>query len=265
MVAAGFKPRLGVQGVLLDLGGVVYVGSSLLPGAVEALQLLRDASLPVRFITNTTRQPKRELISRLQGMGLAIGGEELLTPAQIARDFLIANSLSPHLLVHERLEEDFAGLPPGASEAVIIGDVGSALTYDRLNAAYRKLEEGAPLLALARNRNFLDSDHLPSLDAGPFVVALEYATGREATVLGKPSPAFFELAARSMGCPMSDAVMIGDDAEADIGGAMDAGVHGILVRTGKYREGAERRLPDPPTHIADDFLSAVNWLLDAHD
>lgn len=255
------EPQFHIRGVLIDLGGVVYVGRTPLPGAIPALRRLREAKLPIRFITNTTRQPKRELIERLAIMGIDVAAHELLTPAQIARDYLIANSLSPHLLVHERLEEDFAEMPPGKEVAVVIGDVGPALNYDRLNAAYRKLQEGAALLALARNRNFLDDDHRLSLDAGPFVVALEYATGRTATVVGKPSAEFFRFSVASIGCAPSEAVMIGDDAEADVGGAMEAGLPGILVRTGKYHPGAERRLSKPPSFIAEDLGAAVEWLL----
>jgi ribonucleotide monophosphatase NagD (HAD superfamily) len=75
-----------------------------------------------------------------------------------------------------------------------------------------------------------------SLDVGPFVAGLEYATGQEATVVGKPASAFFELALADAGAAAADAVMVGDDVESDIGGALSAGLAGILVRTGKYRE-----------------------------
>ena len=95
--------------------------------------------------------------------------------------------------------------------------------------------DGAELIALQKNRYWETSEGL-SLDAGPFVSALEYATGREAEVVGKPSPAFFELALGELGVSADRAAMVGDDVEADVGGAMDAGLAGILVRTGKYRE-----------------------------
>lgn len=254
-------PYPPIRGVLIDLGGVVYVGEVPLPGAIDALHSLHAAGLPIRFITNTTRIPKRVLIERLSAMGIAVEADELLTPAEIARSYLVQHRLSPCLLVHQGLEEDFAGVPAGDREAVVIGDVGAALTYDRLNSAYRKLANGAALVALANNRNFLDDDGLPSLDAGPFVAALEYASRQKAIVLGKPSPAFFAVAVKSLRCSPDAAVMIGDDAEADIGGAMDAGLLGILVRTGKYRAGAEDHLRSPPTYVADDLSGAIEHIL----
>lgn len=250
-----------IKGVLIDLGGVVYVGDRLVPGADAAVHRLRDAGIAIRFLTNTTRQPRRMIVARLAQLGVAVSAEELLTPAQLAMQYLAARGLSPHLLVHPDLAEDFAGAPSGEKHAVIVGDAGSELDYARLNRAYRMLERGAELVALAMNRNFLDDDGVLSLDAGPFVTALEYASRKQATVLGKPSKAFFDLALAGLGCDAGCAAMIGDDAEADVGGAMAQGLSGILVRTGKYRSGAEDHLQMPPTLIADDLGQAVDWIL----
>jgi len=188
-----------VNGVLLDLGGVVYVGDEALPGALEALSRLKASGLPVRYITNTTRQPLSALLEKLARIGVEADEREVFAPARAARAFLEAQGLTPHLLVHPRLECEFAGLGGGRGTAVVVGDAGEGFTYAALNAAFRVLNEGAPFLALARNRSFRDADGELSLDAGPFVAALEYASGRAATVLGKPSREFFHAAVESMG------------------------------------------------------------------
>src|SRR5690606_19090550 len=118
---------------------------------------------------------------------------------------------------------------------VVIGDLGEGWSFSRLNAAFRQVLGGATLLALQKNRYWRTGDGL-SLDAGPFVAALEYATGVEAVVVGKPSEDFFRLAAASMALPPDRITVIGDDLESDVGGAQAAGMRGILVRTGKFRE-----------------------------
>jgi HAD superfamily hydrolase (TIGR01458 family) len=250
-----------VRGVLLDLGGVVYVGNAPINGAIAAIDRLREAGIALRFITNTTRRPRREVILDLGRMGLHVSGHELITPALMARAVLERHGQSPFLVVHPALEEDFAGLARGGSEAVVVGDAGEHFTYDRLNAAFRKLSAGAGLLALAKNRNFKDRDGELSLDAGPFVVALEYAAKREAVLLGKPSPEFFNLALDSLGCAMDRVVMIGDDAEADVAGARRFGIGGILVRTGKYRPGEENEWQVQPECVADNLEAAVDRIL----
>lgn len=249
-----------IKGLLIDLDGVVYVGDAPLPGSLEAIGRLRDMRIPIRFITNTTRRPRRRVVEELARLGLDVDVKDLFTPAALARDLLARQKIAPLLIVHPDLREDFAGLPTVGIEAVVVGDAGETFTYDLLNEAYRKILHGAEFFALAKNRNFLDRDAELSLDAGPFVAALEYASGKTATVLGKPAPAFFNLALEAMGCAAENAVMIGDDAEADVGGAMAAGLKGILVRTGKYRPGQEAQLPREPTYVANDLRAAVEFL-----
>lgn len=249
------------KGALLDLGGVVYLGNEPLPGAVEAIDRLRKAGLAVRFLTNTTRTPRSALLTKLRGMGLSVQEDELFTPALAARRLIEQQGLAPQLLVHPALEEDFAGLPPGEKEALVVGDAAENFSYAALNAAFRVLERGGAFLALANNRSFRDTDGGLSLDAGPFVAALSFASRREPMVLGKPSPDFFLSAVASLGCQPHEAAMIGDDVESDVGGAMAAGLAGILVRTGKYEPGAERLIDPRPSAVAGDLAGAVDWLL----
>jgi HAD superfamily hydrolase (TIGR01458 family) len=251
-----------IRGVLLDLAGVVYEGDHVLPGAIEAIGRLHAAELPLRFVTNTTSKTKQALLARLSGLGLEITGEELFTPGQAARGWLTEHHATPELLVHPDLEKEFAGLPKRERRAVVVGDAGENFTYDTLNRAFRALIDGADLLALAKNRTFKGDDGKLSLDAGAFVAALEYATGKEATVLGKPSPEFFGSALASMDCAPEEAVMVGDDAEADVAGSLNAGFGcALLVRTGKYRDGDETRFTPHPTATVADLPAAVQWIV----
>ncbi|MFC3172861.1 TIGR01458 family HAD-type hydrolase [Novosphingobium bradum] len=252
------------RAVFIDLAGVVYQGSDLIPGAIAAIGRLRAAGLAVRFLTNTTRTPRRLIAAQLAAMGVDVADGELFTPAGSACAWLAARGMAPHLLVHPALAEDFAGCGGEGPGAVVVGDAGEAFSYGAMNAAFRALVAGAPLLALARNRTFLDADGALSLDAGAFVVGLEFAARVRALVLGKPAPEFFALAVASVGCAADEVVMIGDDAEADVAGALAAGLgRAVLVRTGKYRPGDEAAFSPAPSHVADDLMGAVGWLLAA--
>ncbi len=260
------RPAIGadvgrIRGILLDLDGVVHVRGDALPGSLEAIAKLRKGRVPFKFVTNTTRRPLARIVADLAVLELEAAPEDIYTPAALARDFLRRGGLSAFLVVHPALREDFCDLPSGGTEAVVVGDAGEFFTYDLLNEAYRKILGGAPFFALAKNRNFRDQDGGLSLDVGAFVAGLEYASGREAIVLGKPAPMFFALALKGLGCAAEDTAMIGDDAEADVGGAMAVGLRGVLVKTGKYRAGDETRLQEPPTAIADDLQAAVDLLL----
>ncbi len=252
-----------INGALLDLSGVIYVGNDVLPGAIDALSRLRNAGLALRFLTNTTRTPKPGIMARLVGMGVDIAEDELFTPAEVARAWLICHKRSAHLLIHPDLAEDFHGLARHDAKAVVIGDAGPGFTFEALNSAFKELTKGADFLALATNRTFRGDDGEISLDAGAFVAALEFATQRTARVLGKPSAAFFAAALAGMDCDGAQAVMIGDDAEMDVSGALAAGLgFGVLVRTGKYLPGAELSVDPKPSVVVDDLPAAVQWIIE---
>ncbi len=250
---------MAVRGVLLDIGGVLYVGDEAIPGAADALQRLRRADFTLRFLTNTTSTAKSRVLDKLARLGFSVAADELFTPADAARSWLAGRGLRPWVLIAPALAEDLPDAGEAPANAVVIGDAGPGFTYARLNEAFRLIMAGAPLVALARNRYFMQPEGL-TLDAGAFVAALEYAAQVEATVLGKPSPDFYALALASIGCAASDAVMIGDDWEADVNGALDAGLRGILVKTGKYREGDEARLK-PGARDARTLREAVEMLI----
>jgi phospholysine phosphohistidine inorganic pyrophosphate phosphatase len=252
----------GIEGLLLDLSGVVYVQDEAVNGAAEALAELRASDIPIRLVTNTTMRPRRSILERLERLGIEADPAELLTPATLAaRRCEAAGYESVSLVVLDELREDLEGLPEGdgAVDAVIVGDLGDGWDYEILNRAFRQLMDGAELIALQKNRYWETSEGL-SLDAGPFVSALEYATGREAEVVGKPSEAFFALAVADLGVSAEHAAMVGDDVEADVGGAMDAGLAGILVRTGKYREDLVRASGIEPTATVDSIADVPQVL-----
>ncbi len=225
-----------LQGLLLDLEGVLYQEDAVIPGAVEAVRTLQGRGLALRGLTNTTTRPRREIAARLAGLGIPLGAEALFTPPVAAARALEAEGLRRiHLAAAPALAEDFAGFEPVdvAPEAVVLGDLYKDFTWDRLNRLFGFLRDGARLIALHKNRVSRRGTEI-ALDLGPFVAALEYASGREALIVGKPAPAFFELALADLGLGAAAVAMVGDDIEADVGGAQAAGLRGIQVETGKF-------------------------------
>lgn len=254
-----------ISGILLDLSGVLYESDHVIPRAADAVTRLRDAGLPMRFVTNTTRSTKQALCARLTRIGLPIAVGEIFSPSGAACAWLEAHACTPHLLVHPALREEFSDVSVGdaSARAVVVGDAADGFSYGALNAAFRALMDGAEFIALAENRYFKDEDARLSLDAGPFVKALAFACGRDPVIMGKPSRAFYDLALASIDCPRQEAVMVGDDVAADVSGALAAGVgHALLVRTGKYRTGDEFCSPPRPSAVVDDVWDAATWVLE---
>src|SRR5512135_504366 len=189
-----------VRAVLLDLDGTLYGEGGAIPGAAAAIGALRSRGVPLRFVTNTTRRSRRLLAERLARYGLEARAEEIVTAVMAAVAMLRERGVrrvAP--CVAEATLEDFAGFDLRAAdpEVVVVGDLGGAWDFATLNRAFRHLMAGADLVALQRDRYWQAADGL-ALDAGPFVAALEYATGKRAAVTGKPSASFFQAAVASL-------------------------------------------------------------------
>src|SRR5215210_4443868 len=229
---------MNARGLLIDLDGTLYVGDEPVAGACEAVEALKASGLALRYVTNTTRKPRRWVREHLLSLGFEVEEAEIFTPARAAAARIGGRSC--FALVDESLLEDLAGITITADppDYVLVGDLGEGFTYPRLDAAFRCLMDGAQLLALQKNRYWRTQSGL-SLDAGPFVEALEYASGKRATVVGKPEAGFFRLAMEDLGLTAPDVAMVGEDAEADVAGAKKAGLMGIQVRTGKWQPGVE--------------------------
>ncbi len=245
----------GIRGLLLDVDGTLLVHDRPVPGSVEAIAAFRRAGVPFLLLTNTSRRSRGATAERLQGAGLDVAAEAIVTPARLARRRILESGRSTvGLLVAEDVRSDLDGLvvDESAPAWVLVGDLGAGFTFDRMNAAFRWLRAGAGLLALHRNPWWDGGDPQgPVLDAGAYVAALEYASGQTAEVFGKPSPTFFHLALAELGVPADAALMVGDDLEMDIAGGATVGCLTALVGTG--RDKAPSNAGPPPDLVLDSI------------
>lgn len=235
------RPALTPAGFLLDLDGTLYADARAIAGGPEAIADLRQRGIPFRCVSNTTSSDRLGLVARLRTCGYQIGPDEIITPANAALAVCRERGFERALaLVPEAALPDLAGLQlisagVGVPHVVIVGDLRERWSYALLQQAFEAVMAGAELLALSKDRYFQSAGRL-TLDAGPFVAGLEYSTGRVATVVGKPSQAFYEAAQRGLGVNPASIIMVGDDLWSDIQGAQAAGMKAWLVRTGKFRE-----------------------------
>ena len=144
-------------------------------------------------------------------------------------------------------------------QAVLVGDIGDELTYPKLNHAFRCLLDGAAFIALAQNRYFRGEDGL-CLDVGSIVAALEYASQRKSTLVGKPAAEFFATAGKALDVPLESIAVIGDDLEADALGGKSAGGVGILVRTGKFRAEQLEQSAAKPDAVIDSLAALPQFM-----
>ncbi len=225
-----------IRAVLLDLDGVLYVGDQMIDGANEAIAALRAAGYRIAGVTNTTTQSRRMIAGKLARLGLDIAEDDLFTPAALACRAI--NDRPCRLCVRDALREDFPNVAEtdDAAQVIVMGDIGGeGYSPQLLRQIFLDVMQGATLLALHKNRFWQKPDGL-HLDLGAFVAAVEYAADSKAVVLGKPSRDFFAAVCNTCHVAPQQALMVGDDIESDVAGALHAGLGAALVRTGKYRQ-----------------------------
>ncbi|GAA4608676.1 HAD superfamily hydrolase (TIGR01458 family) [Actinoplanes octamycinicus] len=236
--------------ILLDLDGTLVERGLPVPGAAHAIMELRRAGHTVRVFTNTDSLGEAALVKQIRRMGIPVALGEVFTPVVAALRVL---TLASRVLVLAdravRAEFPAHGDPIDPTH-VIVGDCRQTLSYPVLDAAFRAVRNGAELLALQSGRYFrgADGDHV---DTGAIVAALEYATGRPARLLGKPSRDFLRLAAGDAAA--GRLWVVGDDRTTDILMANQGGATSVQVRTGKF---ADQQTADglaEPTHVIDSI------------
>jgi HAD superfamily hydrolase (TIGR01458 family) len=252
------------RAVVLDMEGVLHVDWRAIDGSAAAVERLTGAGVGVAVLTNTTGRTRADIAGRLAEMGMPIAAERIVTAASAAGEHLRRHhaGASVHALVEPDMAVELEGVDlvddPAAAEVILVGGPDDGWTYPRLNAVFRRLLDGVPLVAMQRNRWWPTGDG-PSLDAGAFVVGLEYATGAPATVVGKPAPGIFQVACELAGAAPEDAAMVGDDLESDLRPARALGMRVALVRTGKGASFSPGR--DDVDLVAPDLAAAVAELL----
>jgi len=245
--------------------GVLHVSGHPIPGAAEAVQRLRSDGHRLRFVTNATTRSKAQLAEGLQEMGIELEADEVQTTADAAVAALRGRRVLA--LVMHALVGDLEGieLVGENAHAVLVGgaddspETNLVFSYMNLARAFAELELGADLYCLHRNR-WWQTQRGPLLDSGCYVAGLEYAAQIEATVLGKPSPAYFDAACEALDAEPGMTWMVGDDLETDVVGAHGVGMRAVLVRTGKFRPDTVEASRIQPDGIVSSIAHLPDWL-----
>lgn len=251
-----------IKGILFDLDGVLYVGDQVIAGANETLDYCRSYHLPFRFITNTSTRTAADVANKLIRLGIEVNEDEIFSAVSATREFLLARgNPSVNLLIRDAAKSEFSQFPQHSEQPdyVVVGDIGAAWDYELLNNVFRQLMGGAELIAMHMNK-FWQGESGLQMDIGAFVAGLEFVSGKQARVIGKPSADFFNLATDALGLPAEQVLIVGDDIENDIGGGQAAGLQGALVKTGKYRAAFAEQSEVTPDAVIDSIANLPELL-----
>jgi HAD superfamily hydrolase (TIGR01458 family) len=234
--------------LLIDLDGVLKLGNSTAPDVKEFFDFIKKNKIPACILSNSTLRTG-DLVKEF----LASQNIELNIPAITAFDaavsFVKSNYKKVQVYCRDYLIHHFEGIIDEENpEAIVIGDIEDKWNYQIVNDIFKKVFAGADLIAMHKNKYWNPAGE-PLIDAGAFITGIEFASGKEAILIGKPSPLYFKAALGSINSKIENGFfMIGDDIENDIKAAQDIGGKGILIYTGKTKFPIEKSI-----NIKQDF------------
>jgi HAD superfamily hydrolase (TIGR01450 family) len=250
-----------IEGLVLDLDGVVYRGHRPIPGAVDKIAELRARGLKIVFCTNNSRSTVPQYLDKLSGMGLEAEADELVTSAVVTGEVLAASARHRTAFVIGgdglRAAVESAGIKlvegdEGAEAELVAVGWDPAFDYDALCVATHAVLEGADLVATNRDATFPAASDRLLPGAGPILAAVEFATERRAEVMGKPYRPMMEAAAARL-APATRIALVGDRFDTDLAGARMMGWPAVLVLSGVTTREQARRLEPAPQLILESL------------
>ena len=247
-----------ISGFISDLDGVAYRGDAPIESAVRAFRSWHEAGIPYAFVTNNSTKTAEEFSAKLNGMGIPIGPERVVTTAAVAADR--ASKLLPpgsRVLVigADSLRRSVAAKGFELADrnvAAVVAGLDRSFTFEKLALAQAALLNGAIFIGTNPDAMLPHGDGYEP-GAGSILKAIETASGVAPVIIGKPQPDLLLIALSVLGTPAESTLMIGDQVDTDILAAAAAGLKSILVRTGVPQAGPFAALPDFDVESLDDI------------
>ncbi len=224
------------HGYLIDMDGVLYRGSELIPGADDFIAQLRQRRIPFLFLTNNSQRTRRDVVAKLARMGIDVEEEHVFTCAMATARFLAQQKPGGTAFVIGEgglltaLHQNGYAVVDHEPDYVVVGE-GRTFNLELVEAAVRMITGGAKLIATNLDPSCPTAAGLRP-GCGALVALLEAATGVKAFSVGKPSPVMMRAARKELGLATDETTMIGDTMETDILGGVQLGFHTILVLSG---------------------------------
>jgi NagD protein len=249
------------KGYLIDMDGVIYRGSQMIPGAVQFIEQLMETGTPFLFLTNNSARSPKDFVTKLGHSGLNVSWKNIYTAAMCTADFLVRQqpNCSAYVIgeggLNVALEAAGIAFDSTHPDFVVVGE-GRLLNYESLELAMRFLAKGSRLVATNPD-TWCPTESGPRPGTGAYGALLESASGKKAYYLGKPNPFMFLMARQRLGLHTQETIMIGDTMETDIRGAVEIGLQAYLVLTGSTQREEIVHYPYQPTRVLNSIADLV--------
>ena len=249
--------------LLIDFDGVLKLGDKPAPDTEEFFKFIKEKNITAFVISNSTLKTSVDMKNFFERNNIRFD-IAAMTASEAALKYVSENYKKVKVYCTEKIRNLFKEyIVEENPEAVIVGDLADDWSYNILNEIFREVYAGAHLIAMQKNKFWKPDGKTLCLDAGSFINAIEYATGKEALLVGKPSPVYFKTALKILGNENSSFYMLGDDLETDINAAQKIGGKGILIYTGKTKFPLSKDIKMKPDYEAKnlkDVMAILNSL-----
>lgn len=256
------------HGYLIDMDGVLYRGSELIPGAEVFIKQLRERNIPFRFLTNNSQRTRLDVVAKLARMGIEVEEEHVFTCAMATARYLAQQKPGGTAFVIGEgglltaLHQHGYAVVDHEPDYVVVGE-GRTFNLELVETAVRLINKGAKLIATNLDPNCPTHNGIRP-GCGALVALLETATGVKAFSVGKPSPIMMRAARKELGLTTDETTMIGDTMETDILGGVQLGFHTVLVLSGGTNEEDLDSFAYHPDIVVDSLANLVE-VLEKHD
>ena len=246
-----------MYGYLIDMDGVIYRGTELIPGADRFIQELRAAKVPFLFLTNNSQRTRRDVATKLQRLGLEVEEEHVFTCAMATARFLAQQKPNGTAFVIGEgglltaLHSNGYAIVDKHPDYVVVGE-GRTFNFEMVEAGLRMVLGGAKLVATNLDPNCPTEQGMRP-GCGALVAMLETASGVKAFSVGKPSPVMLRGARKELGLNAGQTIVVGDTMETDILGGVQQGCKTILVLSGSTRRDDLVRYAYRPDLVVDSI------------
>ena len=257
------------HGYLIDMDGVLYRGSELIPGADAFIRQLQQRQIPFMFLTNNSQRTRRDVVAKLERMGIGVEDDQVFTCAMATAQFLAQQKPGGSAFVIgeggllNALDQCGYSVVDYDPDYVVVGE-GRTFNLELVETAVRLLMGGAKLIATNLDPSCPTQNGVRP-GCGAMVSVLEVATGIRGFSVGKPNPYMMRAARKALGLTTDETTMIGDTMETDIIGGVQLGFHTVLVLSGGTRQADVQHYAYRPEIVVDslaefaELMSRNNW------
>lgn len=254
------------NGFLIDMDGVIYRSSELIPGSANFIARLQRDNIPFTFLTNNSQRTRRDVATKLERMGIPVTERHIFTCAMATARFLANQQPGGTAYVigegglQTALHKNGYAVVDRSPDYVVVGE-GRTLSFEMLENAVQMVVDGAKLIATNLDPNCPTSSGTRP-GCGAIVSLIEEATGIKAFSVGKPSPVMMRQARKELGMATSETIMIGDTMETDILGGVQMGYRTVLVLSGGTHRSDLAKYAYQPDLVVDSVadLCDSTWL-----